>query len=72
MRLIGPNCLGVMNPIIGMNATFAKDAPKAGSVAFLSQSGALLTAISTGATKKTLDSAPLFPPVPCSTLVGGI
>ena len=45
MRLIGPNCLGVMNPVIGMNATFAKDAPKAGSVAFLSQSGALLTAI---------------------------
>ena len=45
MRLIGPNCLGVMNPTIGMNATFAKDAPKAGNVAFLSQSGALLTAI---------------------------
>jgi acetyltransferase len=45
MRLIGPNCLGVMNPVIGLNATFAKDAPKAGSVAFLSQSGALLTAI---------------------------
>ncbi|MGA9041423.1 MAG: bifunctional acetate--CoA ligase family protein/GNAT family N-acetyltransferase [Terriglobales bacterium] len=45
MRLIGPNCLGVMNPLIGMNATFAKDAPKAGNVAFLSQSGALLTAI---------------------------
>jgi len=45
MPLIGPNCLGVMNPIIGMNATFAKDAPKAGNVAFLSQSGALLTAI---------------------------
>jgi acetyltransferase len=45
MRLIGPNCLGVMNPVIGMNATFAKDAPKAGNVALLSQSGALLTAI---------------------------
>ena len=45
MRLIGPNCLGVMNPLIGMNATFAKDMPKAGNVAFLSQSGALLTAI---------------------------
>src|ERR1700733_14924603 len=45
MRLIGPNCLGVMNPIIGMNATFAKGAPKVGNVAFLSQSGALLTAI---------------------------
>jgi acetyltransferase len=45
MRLIGPNCLGVMNPLIGMNATFAKDPPKVGNVAFLSQSGALLTAI---------------------------
>ncbi len=45
MRLIGPNCLGIMNPTIGLNATFAKDTPKAGNVAFLSQSGALLTAI---------------------------
>ena len=45
MRLIGPNCLGVMNPSVGLNATFAKDPPNAGNVAFLSQSGALLTAI---------------------------
>ena len=45
MRLIGPNCLGIMTPGIGMNATFGKDVPKAGTVAFLSQSGALLTAI---------------------------
>ncbi len=45
MRLIGPNCLGIMNPAIGLNATFAKGAPKAGNVALLSQSGALLTAI---------------------------
>ena len=45
MRLIGPNCLGVMNPSVGLNATFAKEPPKAGNVAFLSQSGALLTAI---------------------------
>jgi acetyltransferase len=45
MRLIGPNCLGIMNPAIGLNATFAKDAPGAGNVAFLSQSGALLSAI---------------------------
>jgi acetyltransferase len=45
MRLIGPNCLGIMNPTIGLNATFVKDAPKAGNVAFLSQSGALLVAI---------------------------
>jgi acetyltransferase len=45
MRVIGPNCLGIMNPVIGLDATFAKRAPKAGNVAFLSQSGALLTAI---------------------------
>src|SRR5215472_8924572 len=44
-RLIGPNCLGIMNPVSGLDATFAKRAPKAGNVAFLSQSGALLTAI---------------------------
>ena len=45
MRLIGPNCLGVMNPLIGLNATFAEDIARPGNVAFLSQSGALLTAI---------------------------
>jgi acetyltransferase len=45
IRLIGPNCLGIMNPTVGLNATFAKDAPRPGNVAFLSQSGALLTAI---------------------------
>jgi acetyltransferase len=44
-RLIGPNCLGVMNPLIGLNATFAEDIARPGNVAFLSQSGALLTAI---------------------------
>ena len=45
MRLIGPNCLGVMNPLIGLNATFAPDIARPGKVAFISQSGALLTAI---------------------------
>ncbi|HKN17190.1 MAG TPA: bifunctional acetate--CoA ligase family protein/GNAT family N-acetyltransferase [Candidatus Sulfotelmatobacter sp.] len=45
LRLIGPNCLGIMNPTIGLNATFAKDPPQSGNVAFLSQSGALLSAI---------------------------
>jgi len=44
-RLIGPNCLGLMNPSIGLNATFAEDIARPGNVAFLSQSGALLTAI---------------------------
>ena len=45
MRVIGPNCLGIMNPVVGLDATFAKRMPKPGNVAFLSQSGALLTAI---------------------------
>jgi acetyltransferase len=45
MRVVGPNCLGIMNPIAGINATFAHDMALPGSVAFLSQSGALETAI---------------------------
>ncbi|MBZ5696047.1 MAG: bifunctional acetate--CoA ligase family protein/GNAT family N-acetyltransferase [Acidobacteriia bacterium] len=45
LRLIGPNCLGIMNPLIGLNATFAQTIARQGNVAFLSQSGALLTAI---------------------------
>ena len=45
MRIIGPNCLGVMSPITGINATFAKGMARAGSVGFISQSGALLTAV---------------------------
>ena len=45
MRIIGPNCLGVMNPIQGLNATFAATVAKPGNVAFMSQSGALCTAV---------------------------
>jgi acetyltransferase len=45
VRLVGPNCLGLMNPWLGLNATFAKEIARPGNVAFLSQSGALLTAI---------------------------
>lgn len=45
MALLGPNCLGVVAPPVSMNASFAKTLPKRGSVAFLSQSGALGTAI---------------------------
>src|SRR4051812_22844912 len=45
MRIIGPNCLGVMNPLTGLNATFAKGMARPGNVAFISQSGALLTAV---------------------------
>lgn len=45
MRIIGPNCLGVMNTVSGLNATFASAMARPGSVGFISQSGALLTAI---------------------------
>ncbi|MFA9478624.1 bifunctional acetate--CoA ligase family protein/GNAT family N-acetyltransferase [Phycisphaerales bacterium AB-hyl4] len=45
MRIVGPNCLGVMNPYTGLNATFAADAAQPGRVAFISQSGALCTAV---------------------------
>jgi acetyltransferase len=45
MRIVGPNCLGVMKPPTGFNATFAGTIARPGNVALLSQSGALLTAI---------------------------
>ena len=45
MRIIGPNCLGVMNPVTGFNATFASTIARPGSIAFISQSGALCTAV---------------------------
>ena len=43
--LIGPNCLGIINPALQLNASFAAVMPPKGSVAFISQSGALCTAI---------------------------
>ncbi|HEY9763080.1 MAG TPA: bifunctional acetate--CoA ligase family protein/GNAT family N-acetyltransferase [Trichocoleus sp.] len=45
LRLIGPNCLGVMNPLTGLNATFASTMARPGNVGFISQSGALCTAV---------------------------
>src|ERR687883_664961 len=45
MRIVGPNCLGVMKPPTRFNATFAGAIARPGNVALLSQSGALLTAI---------------------------
>jgi len=45
MRIIGPNCLGVMSPLSGLNATFATAIARPGNVALVSQSGALCTAI---------------------------
>lgn len=47
IRMIGPNCLGIINnnAKVRMNASFAQKMPKAGNIAFISQSGALCTAV---------------------------
>ncbi|UCE44509.1 MAG: bifunctional acetate--CoA ligase family protein/GNAT family N-acetyltransferase [Candidatus Bathyarchaeota archaeon] len=45
LRIVGPNCLGVIRPSVGLNATFADKMPRPGNIAFISQSGALCTAI---------------------------
>ncbi|KAB7627581.1 GNAT family N-acetyltransferase [Alkalilimnicola sp. S0819] len=45
VRIIGPNCMGIMRPRLGVNATFSKNAALPGELALVSQSGALCTAI---------------------------
>ena len=45
IRVIGPNCIGVIRPRTNLNATFLDKVPKSGNIAFLSQSGALGSAI---------------------------
>ncbi len=45
IAVIGPNCLGVITPEINMNASFSVNMPDDGNVAFISQSGALCTAV---------------------------
>ncbi len=45
LRVLGPNCLGVMSPSSGLNATFAGSMARQGSVGFISQSGALCAAV---------------------------
>lgn len=45
LRLVGPNCVGIMVPGIGLDASFSHLAPPPGDIAFLSQSGAMITAM---------------------------
>ena len=45
MRLVGPNCLGIIDTVAKLNASFAAGMPYPGSIAFMSQSGALCTAV---------------------------
>jgi len=45
IRVLGPNCLGLINTITNLNASFAADMPRRGNIGFFSQSGALCTAV---------------------------
>ncbi|MDD3732629.1 MAG: acetate--CoA ligase family protein, partial [candidate division Zixibacteria bacterium] len=45
MRIIGPNCLGIIVPGLNLNVSFATGMPKSGHIAFISQSGALCTSV---------------------------
>lgn len=45
LRIVGPNCIGVLNPAIGLNASFSHGAALPGQIAFVTQSGALLAAV---------------------------
>ncbi len=45
IRLVGPNCLGLMRPGIGVNASFARNGARPGGIALVSQSGAICTAL---------------------------
>jgi acetyltransferase len=45
LRIVGPNCVGIMVPHLGLDATFSHLAAEAGDIAFLSQSGAMITAM---------------------------
>ncbi|WP_422369242.1 bifunctional acetate--CoA ligase family protein/GNAT family N-acetyltransferase [Pelagibius sp.] len=52
LRLVGPNCLGMMVPGIGLNASFSHLAPLPGDLAFVTQSGAMVTAMLDWATPR--------------------
>jgi acetyltransferase len=45
LRILGPNCVGLLSPRIGLNASFAHEAAFPGKLAFVSQSGALTTGL---------------------------
>lgn len=45
LRIVGPNCLGIMAPPVGLNAGFAHLAPRSGPLAFVTQSGAIVTSV---------------------------
>jgi acetyltransferase len=54
LRVLGPNCLGIMLPGIGLNASFAHISPMRGSIAFVTQSGGMAAAVLDWATGRGL------------------
>ena len=54
LRIVGPNCLGVMFPGVGLNASFAARHPASGSLALISQSGAIAAAMVDWAAEKSV------------------
>ncbi|MEM9440510.1 MAG: bifunctional acetate--CoA ligase family protein/GNAT family N-acetyltransferase [Pseudomonadota bacterium] len=52
LRIVGPNCLGTLVPGIGLNASFAHLSPKPGKLAFVAQSGAVVTSVLDWATSR--------------------
>ncbi|MDX2414068.1 MAG: acetate--CoA ligase family protein, partial [Bacteroidales bacterium] len=54
MRIIGPNCLGIIVPALNLNISFAPAMPSKGNIAFISQSGALCTSVLDWAREKNI------------------
>ena len=53
-RIIGPNCLGLLVPGVGLNASFAHLAPPRGRIAFVTQSGAIVTSVLDWAARRAI------------------
>jgi acetyltransferase len=54
LRVVGPNCLGIMLPGIGLNASFGATQPRQGRLAFVAQSGAVVTSVIDWATARAI------------------
>lgn len=67
MRILGPNCLGIIVPRLGLNASFAAMTPAPGHIGFISQSGAPARRCSIGPSMKGSAFRTLYPWATCST-----
>ena len=67
MRILGPNCLGLIVPRLHLNASFAAGMPREGHIGFISQSGALCTSVLDWALEEQSASRTSSPSATCST-----